>query len=257
MITYKTVEEIKTLLEGGKILSNVLSELAKMIQPGVTGDKIDLKAKELASKFNATCSFYNYEGFPAHLCLSINDEIVHGIPYGKVLNEGDLVGLDLGIKYKNLYTDSAVTVIVPGNNTKDEKFRKYIKDTTFLCLKRTLKYCTPKYRLGDIGYAVQSLAEKRGFSVVKRLVGHGVGYEVHEDPYVPNVGEKNTGLRLKPGMVIAIEPMICQGTNKIIFDEDDGWTFRTADGKLSAHFEWTVAITEKSPIVLTPLGWVK
>ncbi len=257
-ITLKSEQDLVYLAQGGKILANILQELTKLTKSGVKGSFLDQKAAEMAEKAGASCSFFNYEGYSAHLCLSTNDEVVHGLPFDKIIREDDLVSLDLGIKYKNLFTDSAVTFLVSKNKlaTKNLVKNKLI-NTTFACLKRSLKYCQTGYRLGDIGFAIQSLAEKEGFSVVKKLVGHGVGYAVHEDPYVPNYGQKNTGLRLKPGMVIAIEPMLNQGTDDVLLDKNNNWSYRTADQKLSAHFEWTVTITRNKPIVLTPLNWIK
>lgn len=259
-IQLKSSSDISRLKESGLILSDILSKLTGMLAPDVKGDKIDAEAGRLAEHHGARCSFYKFEGYPAHICLSINNEVVHGFPFGKTLSNGDIVGLDLGIDHKGYFTDSAVTVVIPGSNPagwrSSYEEKQKLASTTFRCLKRTLKYCRPGYRLGDIGYAVQSLAEKRGYSVVKKLVGHGVGYSLHEEPLIPNYGKRGEGIRLKPGMVLAIEPMLNAGTDNVILDQKDGWTFRTADGFPSAHFEWTVAITEREPIVLTPLDWI-
>jgi len=249
----KSAADIEQLKISGKILSEILRTLSEMIKPGISGDILDKKAEKLAQKMGATCSFRGFEGYPANICLSRNQEIVHGFPHGKTIEKGDIVGLDIGIKYKGFFTDSAVTKVVASSDRR--KMR--LAATTFQCLKNTLKYCRPGYRLGDIGQAVQTLAESRGYSVVKKLVGHGVGFSVHEAPLVPNCGEKGKGMRLKPGMVLAIEPMLNEGDDDVVLDNKDGWTFRTADGSLSAHFEWTVAITTGEPIVLTPLDWVK
>lgn len=260
-IQLKSNVDISYLKESGLILSDILFRLAGMLAPGVKGDKIDTEAKRLADSYNARCSFYKFEGYPAHICLSINNEIVHGFPFGKIIKGGDIVGLDLGIDYKGYFTDSAVTVVVPCRDANfcvsTLKAKQKLARTAFQCLKRTLGYCRPGYRLGDIGFAVQSLAEKRGFSVVKKLVGHGVGFSVHEEPLIPNYGQKSKGIRLKPGMVLAIEPMLNAGTDEVVLDEKDGWTFRTADGAPSAHFEWTVAVTEREPIILTSLDWIE
>lgn len=255
-ITLKSQSDISRLTESGLILSDILSRLAQMLVPGASGDEINKKAFRLATQNDARCSFYKFEGYPSYVCLSINNEVVHGFPFGKIIKAGDIVGLDLGIDYKGYFTDSAVTRVIEGKEGSDINKKRKLARTTFQCLKRTLKYCRPGYRLGDIGFAVQSLAEKRGFSVVKKLVGHGVGFGVHEAPLIPNYGDRGEGIRLKPGMVIAIEPMLNIGTDDVVLDEHDGWTFRTADGTPSAHFEWTVAITNREPIVLTPLDWV-
>lgn len=259
-ITLKTQSDIDNLIISGKILSETLRTLYGLMQPGMTGDFLNKKAEDLAARHGASCSFKGFEGYPANICLSRNNEIVHGIPFGKVLEAGDIVGLDLGINYKGFFTDSAATKVIPCKekdcpvsviNQKEKLAR-----TTLKCLKSTLKFCKTGYRLGDIGHAVQVLAEKHGYSVVKKLVGHGVGFGVHEAPLVPNYGKPGEGVRLKPGMVLAIEPMVNTGTDDIVMDENDDWTFYTADGSISAHFEWTVAITQSEPIVLTPLNWV-
>lgn len=260
-IKLKSDKEIKALREGGMILSDILKNIGMSVGPGVTGEEIDRKAKILAEKRGAVCSFYRFKGFPAHICLSLNNEVVHGIPFGKTISEGDLVSVDLGIKYKNLFTDSSITFTVPCRDKNSENsigFRKKqkIARAAFLCLKKSLKYCRVGYRLGDIGFAIQDCAEKKGFSVVKKLVGHGVGYAVHEDPFIPNYGNRGQGERLRPGMVLAIEPMLNEGTDDVILDQKTGWAYRTTDGKFSAHFEWTVAITHKNPIILTPLDWL-
>jgi len=252
-ITLKSASDIEQLRISGKILAEILETLSEMVKPGIVGDVLDKKAEKLARKYGATCSFRGFEGYPANICLSKNHEIVHGLPHGKIIEKGDIVGLDIGIKYKGFFTDSAVTKVIPDSNPKKER----LAATGFQCLKNTLEYCRPGYRLGDIGYAVQNLAESRGYSVVKKLVGHGVGFSVHEAPLVPNYGDKGKGMRLKPGMVLAIEPMLNEGGDDVALDSNDGWTFYTADGSMSAHFEWTVAITTGEPIILTPLDWVK
>ena len=255
-IQLKSASDISHLKESGLTLSEILKSLATMLIPGTSGDKINKQAEILAKKHSARCSFFKFEGYPAHVCLSINNEVVHGFPFGKILREGDIVGLDLGIDYKGFFTDAAVTKVIGNNKENDFNKKQKLARTAFQCLKRTQKYCRPGYRLGDIGYAVQSLAEKRGFSVVKKLVGHGVGFSVHEEPCIPNYGNRGEGIRLKPGMVLAIEPMLNAGTDEVVLDEEDSWTFRTADGAISAHFEWTVAVTNREPIVLTPLDWM-
>jgi len=252
-IRLKSPEDIKILKEGGKILSEILEVLYNKIDVGVKGEELEKIAIEMGEKKNAECSFCNFEKYPAHICLSINQEIVHGLPHGKVINNGDLVSVDLGIKYKGLYTDSAFTKIAG----KSDELKKRLVNTTLSCLRKSLEFSRKDYTLGDLGNAIQELAESEGFSVVKKLVGHGVGYEVHEAPMVPNYGEKGEGAKLLPGMVIAIEPMLTEGSEDVFLDKKDKWTFTTKDGLLSAHFEWTVAITEDKPIVLTPLDFLK
>jgi len=251
-ISLKSKRDIDQLKEGGKILSVILSDIYKSLKPGLKGKKIEERVMKLAKKNNASCSFYHFENYPAHLCLSINDEIVHGIPSGKVIKEGDIVSVDMGIEYKKLFTDSAFSIVIPKS---DNPIKEKLVQTTFACLKKSLDFCRKDYHLGDIGHAIQSLAESRGFSVVRKLVGHGVGYGVHEAPLIPNTGEKGKGIKLKPGMVIAIEPMLCVGSEEVKLGSDK-WTFKTKDSNLSAHFEWTVAITDKNPVVITPLDFV-
>ncbi|MBM3256015.1 MAG: type I methionyl aminopeptidase [Candidatus Moranbacteria bacterium] len=258
-IKLKSAREIQTLREGGKILSDILKQVAMAVKAGTRGEDLDEKAMKLAAENGAACSFYRFLGFPAHICLSLNDEVVHGLPFGKIIREGDLVSIDLGIKYKKLFTDSSVSFVVPGRNKSANSLsaKERLVRTTLSCLRKTLKYCRTGYRLGDIGFSIQKQAEEMGYSVVKKLVGHGVGYAVHENPFVPNYGSLGKGERLRPGMVLAIEPMINEGSEDVRLDQKNGWSYRTADGKLSAHFEWSVAITHKDPIVLTPLNWFR
>ncbi|MFH1956751.1 MAG: type I methionyl aminopeptidase, partial [Patescibacteria group bacterium] len=213
MISIKTSEEIKILREGGKILTSVLFEVAGKVRSGISTIELDELAEKLIRKNKGEPSFKNYKTrddkfpYPASLCVSINDEIVHGIPLrDKILKEGNIVSLDLGMKYKNLYTDMAVTVRVGEISKKAEKLIKITKK----CLEEGIKKIKPKNYIGDIGFAVQNCAEKNGFNVVKRLVGHGVGYQVHEDPEIPNFGQPKTGIQLKTGMVLALEPMVVE-----------------------------------------------
>lgn len=257
MITIKTPEEIKILKEGGKILASVLFEVAKKVKPGMATIELDEVAEKLIKKNNGEPSFKNYKTsddkfpYPDSLCVSINDEIVHGIPsQGRILKEGDIVSLDLGMKYKNLYTDMAVTVGVGEISKKAEKLIKITKK----CLEEGIKKVKSKNYIGDIGFSIQNCAEKNGFNVVRRLVGHGVGYKVHENPEIPNFGQTKTGIQLKPGMVLALEPMVVEGSSDIVLNEDN-WTWKTKDGLLSAHFEHTVVVTQKGAEILTKLGF--
>ncbi len=258
-IRLKSREEIEKLAEGGKILAEMLRILQEKVRPGVRGEEIDLLAGQLAEARGAECSFRGYQGFPFNLCFSLNDEVVHGFPQGKIVRAGDLVSLDLGIKYKNLFTDASITFIATDESTnvsssENEAKRKLLK-TTLGCLRASLEFCRPGFQLGDLGFAIQNGAEKEGYSVVRVLVGHGVGHAVHEDPFIPNYGRRGQGMKLVSGMVLAIEPMLNMGTEKVILDKKSGWAYKTKDGALSAHFEWTVAITDNRPRVLTPLDW--
>ncbi len=258
-IKLKSAKEIETMAEGGIILTNILKALQKKSSVGIKACEVDGLAGCLAKEAGAECSFKGYNGFPYNICFSLNDEVVHGFPEDKIIREGDLVSLDLGIKYRGLFTDASISFIAgkkPGKEGhKDILAKKKLVRTTLNCLKDTLNFCRPGFQLGDIGNAIQTRAEKAGFSVVRDLVGHGVGHAVHEDPFVLNYGKPHQGMKLIPGLVLAIEPMLNAGTFKVILDRRSGWAYKTKDGLPSAHFEWTVAITESNPRVLTPLDW--
>ena len=253
-INLKSKSEIQKMRESGKILAYILNLLSQKIIPGTSGDEIEEITKKEIKKHNATPSFLNYkihkEGipFPACVCFSVNDEIVHGFPYGKILKEGDIVGIDLGIKYEGFHSDSAVTV---GTGKIDEKARKLI-EITKNSLYRGIEQVKPGNRSGDIGFAIQNYVEENGLSVVRDLVGHGVGRSIHEAPEVPNYGKKGEGFKLCEGMTFAIEPMVNEKSYNISCD-DDQWTIRTEDGKLSAHFEHTVAVKKDGCEILTKL----
>ncbi len=247
----KTSEEINTIAEGGVILHNILQQTAALVKPGISTAELNDYAEKMIYDAGGRPSFKGYGGkknpFPAGLCTSVNDEVVHGIPSKNViLKTGDIVGLDIGMEYKELYTDHAVTVAVGEASAQAKKLMEITKK----CLSLAIKEAAPGKKTGDIGYIIQKTAEDAGFSVIRDLVGHGVGYDVHEEPSVPCYGKKNTGDLLKPGMVIAIEPMLATGEYYLSVDPD-GWTIRTADGGLSAHFEHTLAITEKGSRILT------
>ena len=254
MITIKTKEEIEILAEGGKRLAFILQKLAKMVAPGVSTKELDERALALTLAGGDTPSFLHYQPdgakrpYPASLCVSLNDEVVHGIPNEKSrkLKDGDIVSLDMGIVHKGLITDSAVTVIVGKGDAQARKLLKVTRDA----LQKGIEAARGGNRVGDIGNAIETFVAPHGFSHAEGLAGHGVGYAVHEDPYVPNTGKAGEGVVLKAGMVIAIEPMLNEGTGKIKLDQD-GYTFRTRDGKRSAHFEHTIVITDGEPIVLT------
>jgi methionyl aminopeptidase len=246
----KSPQEIETIAEGGKLLRDILLRTAKLVKPGVTTLELSNFADAEIRTAGGVPSFIGYgdkdNPFPAALCTSVNDVVVHGIPNAEKLMEGDIVGLDIGMKYKGLFTDTAITVPVGRISEKQQRLISITKQSMELGIAQA----QVGNRIGDIGYAVQKFAEKNGYGVVRDLVGHGVGYDVHEDPQVPNYGKPGTGAKLVEGMVIAIEPMLCTGTYHIYFD-DDGWTIRTEDGGLSAHFEHTVAVTKNGPRLLT------
>ena len=254
MITIKTKKDIALLREGGHRHSHILRELAKMVRPGVTAAELNTRAQELIEEGGDTSAFLNYKPagadrpFPASLCVSINDEIVHGIPNeeAKIFQEGDIVSIDLGLVHKGLITDAAITVPV---GTVDKKLEKLLADTK-AALMAGIKEAKGGRRVGDISNAIERCGVAGKYGIVEELVGHGVGYHVHEDPYVPNYGEAGKGAILKPGMVIAIEPMFNLGSSEIILDLD-GYTYLTADGSPSAHFEHTILITKGDPEILT------
>ncbi len=256
MIKIKTKEEIEILREGGRRNATILKSLADMVHPGLAVKDIELKAKNLISESGDMAAFLNYtpygamRPYPASVCVSVNDQIVHGIPNESeyILKEGDIVSLDLGLKHKGLYTDHAVTVPV---GKIEEKYKNLLKFTE-QALIMGIDVAKPGKRIGLIGFTIESFAKKHGYGVVEELSGHGVGYSVHEEPYVPNHGTANKGPILKVGMVLAIEPMFNMGTKKIVLDKD-GYTYRTADGKYSAHFEHTVVITENGAEILTSI----
>lgn len=255
MITIKTKQDIAILREGGHRHAEILRELAKMVRPGVSAADLNARAEELIALGGDKAAFLNYKPvgaprpYPASLCVSVNDEIVHGIPNEeeKILKEGDIVSLDLGLVHKGLITDAAVTVAV---GTVDKEVTKLIEDTK-AALMAGVKQAKGGRRVGDISNAIERVGVAGQYGIVEELSGHGVGYHVHEDPYVPNYGEAGKGEVLKPGMVLAVEPMFNLGTSEIFLDERDGYTYRTADGEYSAHFEHTILITKGDPEILT------
>ncbi len=247
----KTPEEIDLIDEGGKLLRDILHRAGEMAKPGVSTKEINDFAEREIIKVGGRPSFIGYGSrknpFMAGLCTSINDAVVHGMPSDKdILKDGDIIGLDIGMEYKKLYTDTAITVGVG----KISAVAQNIIDVTRKSLDEALKQVKPGNTIGDIGHAIQSTVEGSGYSVVRDLVGHGVGYAVHEDPAVPCYGKPGKGIVLTENMVLAIEPMVCQFKPKIFFDTD-GWTIRTHDGGLAAHFEHTIAVTKNGVRILT------
>jgi methionyl aminopeptidase len=247
----KTEQEIGLINEGGKLLRDILLRTTQLVKPGVTTADLNDYAEQEIFRVGGRPSFVGYgtkkNPFPAGLCTSINDAVVHGVPsHTEYLQEGDIVGLDIGMEYKGLYTDTALTVPVGKVSFKAEKLMEVTKKALDLAIKEA----KPGARLGDIGAVIEETAVKNNFSTVRDLVGHGVGYAVHEDPNVPGYGKRGTGLVMEPGLVIAIEPMFCEKDPEIYFDED-GWTIKTQDGGLAAHFEHTIAITKNGSKILT------
>ena len=248
MITIKSARELDTMAAAGNILATTLARVVERVEPGVSTEDLDALAEQLIrSHPGAKPSFKGLYGFPKSLCTSINNEIVHGIPSrGRVLVEGDILSIDCGVFLDGLHADSATTVAV-GEISDDSK---RLLDATRKALKAGMKAATLDNHVGDIGHAVQTVAEAAGFSVVRDLVGHGIGAKFHEEPQVPNFGEPNRGPRLVAGMTIAVEPMVNAGGPETR-TMDDNWTIVTADGSLSAHFEHTLVIGPDGPRVLT------
>lgn len=246
MISIKSKEEIELLRIAGEITGSTHNYLKKYIRPGVTTLELDQLAEEYILSRGATPSFKGYDGFPGTVCASVNNEVVHGIPSNRVLKEGDIITLDIGACYKGYHGDSAWTYAV--GDISDDK--KYLMEHTEKSLFKGLAAVHDGCHVGDIGYAVSKYAREHNLGVVRELVGHGVGSDIHEQPDVPNYGARHTGPILKEGMVIAVEPMLNLGTRKIYMLQD-GWTIITADGKPSAHFEHTVLVTKDGYEILT------
>lgn len=247
MKNIKTKDEIETMKEGGKMLYMILQKLKEEVRPGITTGHLEELARELVSFYGAKSSFFGYDGYPAFLCASVNEEIVHGVPSTRVLADGDILKLDMGILHKGFHTDSALTVIVGEDG--DEKKKKLLR-VTREALDVGISTAKAGNTIGDIGSAIQKFVRDNGFEVIQDLVGHGIGRELHEWPQVPNFGRPGEGEMLEEGMVIAIEPMVVTG-NKRTKVGKDGFVFMTADKGLAAHFEHTVAITEDRARILT------
>ncbi len=253
MIHYKTKEEVELLRENNQLVSRTLGEIGKHIRPGVSTLEIDRIAEEFIRDHGAEPGFLGYEGFPNTLCISVNEEVVHGIPSAKrILKEGDIISVDCGTLMHGFYGDSAYTFAVGEVAPEVRKLLEVTKESLY----RGVAQVKIGHRIGDISNAVQEHAEANGFSVVRELVGHGLGRNMHESPEVPNYGARGRGPLLKEGMVLCIEPMINMGTRQVVF-ERDGWTVRTRDRKPSAHFEFAVAVTREGADVLTTFDFIE
>jgi len=248
MVTIKTKQEIEHMKEAGKIVAQVHKLMEEVIKPGITTKELDRIAEKKITEMGAIPAFKGYGGFPSSICASVNEQVVHGIPDERVLENGDIISVDVGSKIKGYYGDGARTFPVGEISEEAERLIAVTRQSFF----EGLKYCRQGYRLSDISHAVQKYVEENGFSVVRDYVGHGIGTALHEDPQVPNYGHPGKGPRIVAGMVIAIEPMVNEGTFRVQTLGDE-WTVVTADGKLSAHYENTIAITEEEPIILTQL----
>ncbi len=252
MLYFKTDEEVGLLKESNLLVSKTLAEIAKYIKPGVTTLYLDSIAEKFILDHSAIPAFKGYAGFPKTLCTSVNDEVVHGIPSDYQLKEGDIISIDCGVILNGWYGDSAYTFAVGKISEETKRLLKFTKAS----LEEGVKAAVAGNRVGDISYAIQTKAESGGYSVVRELVGHGIGKKLHEPPEVPNFGKKGTGTKMEKGLVICIEPMINLG-NKETVQMRDGWTIKTADGKPSAHFEFAVAVNKGKADVLTTFKFIE
>lgn len=252
MLVYKTEEEIEIIRRNNLLVSKTLAEVAKLIKPGITTLELDKRAEEYIRDNGAVPGFLGYGGYPNTLCTSVNDEVVHGIPSNRVLKEGDIVSVDCGTYMEGFYGDTAYTFPVGEVNQDVRNLMKTTKESLF----KGIENAVEGFRIGDIGYAVQLHAENAGYSVVREMVGHGLGREMHEAPEVPNYGKRGKGIKLAEGLVICIEPMINMG-NKYIKQDPDGWTIRTIDGKPSAHYELAVVIRKDKAEILSTFKYIE
>jgi methionyl aminopeptidase len=251
-IYYKSQEEIELIRESSLLVSKTLAEVAKVIAPGITTKKLNDLAETFIQDHGAIPAFLNYNGFPYSLCISPNEQVVHGFPSDYVIQEGDLISVDCGVIKNNFYGDSAYTFSIGEIDAEKQK----LVEVTQKCLKLAIDKAVVGSRIGDVGFAVQEYAEANGFGVVRELVGHGVGVKLHEKPEVPNYGKRGSGIKLEEGMVIAIEPMINAGTAAVKF-WSDGWTVTSKDNRPSAHFEHTVAVKRGNADVLSTFSLIE
>lgn len=251
-IYYKSPEEIELIRESSLLVSKTLAEVAKVIGPGITTKKLNDLAETFIKDHGAIPAFLNYNGFPYSLCISPNEQVVHGFPGEYVIQEGDLISVDCGVILNKFFGDSAYTFSIGEIDEEKQKLVEVTKE----CLRLAIEKAVVGSRIGDVGYAVQAHAEANGFGVVKELVGHGVGVQLHEKPEVPNYGKRGSGIKLEEGMVIAIEPMINAGTAGIKF-WSDGWTVTSKDNRPSAHFEHTVAVKKGNADVLSTFSVIE
>ncbi len=251
MLHLKTAEQIELLRSSNQLVSRTLAEMAKIIRPGITTLELDRVAEEFIRDHKAVPGFKGYNNYPNTLCTSVNDEVVHGIPSDYTLQEGDIISIDCGVIIEGFYGDSAFTFPVGEINNEKRRLLEYTRES----LEEGVKQAVAGNRVGDISWAVQNKAESGGYSVVRELVGHGLGKNLHESPEVPNYGNRGRGPKLKKGLVICIEPMINMG-GRSVRQMKDGWTVRTADGKPSAHFEYAVAVSKNEADILTTFKFI-
>lgn len=246
MVVLKSAGELKKMRRAGRIVALVLDEVKAKVKPGVTTGELDRLAEALCKKHKVKPAFKGYRGYPFSLCVSVNEQVVHGFPGRRVLVDGDIVSMDFGVKKDGFYGDSAVTLPVGKVGDEAQKLMAATRES----LDRAIELCRVGNSLSDVSAAIQDTAESNGFSVVRQFVGHGIGRSLHEDPQVPNYVGAGRNLKLQPGLVLAIEPMVNAGVSEVRILED-GWTAVTADGRLSAHFEHTVAVTADGPRILS------
>lgn len=249
MIILKSKHEIDKMAEACQIVAMTLAYLSEKVRPGITTKELELMADSFIREQGAIPAFKGYRGYPASICTSVNNEVIHGIPSERVLEEGDILGIDLGVYKNGFYGDAAYTFPVGKITPEAERLLRVTERALYLGIANA----KVNNRISDISYTIQSFVESNGFSVVRAFVGHGIGRNLHEDPQVPNFGEPGKGPRLKAGMTLAIEPMVNEGTHEVVILED-GWTAVTLDGKLSAHFEHTILVTDDEPVILTKMN---
>jgi methionyl aminopeptidase len=252
MINYKTEDDIKIIKEGAEILGRAHAEIAKLINVGIRTKELDRVAEAFILDNGGYPSFKGYNGFPYALCISVNDHVVHGFPGDYMLKEGDIISIDCGVYYKGFHSDCAYTYPVGSIDDETKMLLAITKQSLYVGIEQTVA----GNRIGDIGFAIQAFVEEHGYSVVRELVGHGLGRNLHESPEVPNYGKRGKGILLKEGLVIAIEPMVNMGRRNVV-QEKDGWTIRTQDRKPSAHFEHTLAITKHGTEILTTHKYIE
>jgi methionyl aminopeptidase len=250
MITLKSARELETMRRSGKITAAVLTQLMQSARAGMTTKQLDEMAERGIRERGGVPTFLGYHGYTASICASVNDEVVHGIPGDRVLRDGDLLSIDIGTTFEGYVSDTAVTIPIGNVSHEAERLMRVTQE----CLMVGIAQMQRGNRVGDISAAVQKHAESHGYGVVRELVGHGVGTAMHEEPQVPNFGKARSGAELRPGLVLAVEPMITQGGHEVEILKD-GWTVVTADGKLAAHFEHTIAVTDDGPRILTLRGF--
>jgi methionyl aminopeptidase len=246
MIAIRSVSELELIRASGEILRDCFAKLEPMLRPGVTTAELDKAGEEFIRSRGAVPAFKGYHGYPASICTSVNEEVVHGIPGSRALREGDIVGLDIGVLRSGYYADAARTYAIGAVSAAARTLMEVTRES----LELAIDTARPGNHLSDISHVIQTFAESKGFGVVRDLVGHGIGRQMHEEPQIPNFGPPGKGPVLAPGMVLAIEPMLNEGTPEV-FTLRDNWTFVTADGKLSAHFEDTIAVTDDGPAIMT------